>query len=254
MTLRSSSPPASKRMRMTDISLSLSQRKTTDLDDGPQIQPPGGEEGPPLTYEQPASLPHPSSKVTNGKNGRTQTPWPWKDTTIRTEVDGTDVELKEWRNMVAGRVYRPGDPYIHSQRLKIMRLVKKANKCEDWESAAKIQKEICGAPDDTILLWQCPFFVQFIRRKVLISPGSHILDCCPITIGTRTMIGANATIISGGHTILPSNRWPESGNLLDPTADDCWLGANVTVLQGVRIGDGCTIGAGSVVVKDIPDR
>ncbi|RXK37534.1 hypothetical protein M231_05159, partial [Tremella mesenterica] len=98
--------------------------------------------------------------------------------------------------------------------------------------------------------------------KVLISPGSHILDCCPVTIGTRTMIGANATIMSGGHSVFPSNRWPESTSLLDPTADgapiyigsDCWFGANVTVLQGVRIGDGCTIGAGSVVVKDIPDR
>jgi maltose O-acetyltransferase len=30
----------------------------------------------------------------------------------------------------------------------------------------------------------------------------------------------------------------------------CWLGANVTVLPGVRIGDGCVIAAGTVVTKD----
>jgi acetyltransferase-like isoleucine patch superfamily enzyme len=31
------------------------------------------------------------------------------------------------------------------------------------------------------------------------------------------------------------------------------LGANVTVLPGVTIGDRCIIGAGSVVTKDVPD-
>lgn len=36
--------------------------------------------------------------------------------------------------------------------------------------------------------------------------------------------------------------------------DDCWFGGSVIVLPGVKIGNGCTIGAGSVVTKDIPDR
>ena len=34
--------------------------------------------------------------------------------------------------------------------------------------------------------------------------------------------------------------------------DDCWIGANVTILAGVVIGPGCSIGAGSVVKKNIP--
>ena len=36
--------------------------------------------------------------------------------------------------------------------------------------------------------------------------------------------------------------------------DNCWFGANVTVLQGVTIGNGCVIAAGSVVTKDVPDN
>ena len=36
--------------------------------------------------------------------------------------------------------------------------------------------------------------------------------------------------------------------------DDCWIGGGSIVLPGVRIGNGVTIGAGSVVTKDIPDN
>ena len=39
-----------------------------------------------------------------------------------------------------------------------------------------------------------------------------------------------------------------------PIGNDCWFGANVVVCPGVTIGEGCVIGAGSVVTHDIPPR
>ena len=36
--------------------------------------------------------------------------------------------------------------------------------------------------------------------------------------------------------------------------DNCWFGANVSVLQGVTIGAGCVIAAGSVVTEDVPEN
>ena len=36
--------------------------------------------------------------------------------------------------------------------------------------------------------------------------------------------------------------------------DNRWFGANVSVLQGVTIGSGCVIAAGSVVTEDLPDN
>ena len=35
--------------------------------------------------------------------------------------------------------------------------------------------------------------------------------------------------------------------------DNCWFGANVSVMPGVTIGSGCVIAAGSVVTEDVPD-
>ena len=32
---------------------------------------------------------------------------------------------------------------------------------------------------------------------------------------------------------------------------DCWVGMGVCILPGVQIGDGCVIGAGSVVARDL---
>ena len=34
--------------------------------------------------------------------------------------------------------------------------------------------------------------------------------------------------------------------------NDVWIGANSTIMSGVRIGNGCVVGAGSTVTKDIP--
>ena len=34
----------------------------------------------------------------------------------------------------------------------------------------------------------------------------------------------------------------------------CWIGSSVTILKGVTIGDNVVVGAGCVVVKDIPDN
>ena len=35
--------------------------------------------------------------------------------------------------------------------------------------------------------------------------------------------------------------------------NDVWIGARVIILPGVKIGNGCVIGAGAVVTKDVPD-
>ena len=55
------------------------------------------------------------------------------------------------------------------------------------------------------------------------------------------------------HDADPENRadmHPKPIHIEDKT----WLGSNVTVLPGVRIGEGAIVAAGAVVTKDVPEN
>lgn len=71
-------------------------------------------------------------------------------------------------------------------------------------------------------------------------------------IGPRTQIGAHVQIPSGRHQHPrdESGRMAESVDGLAVIGADCWIGTAAVILA--EVGDGSTIGAGSVVVKDIP--
>jgi maltose O-acetyltransferase len=55
--------------------------------------------------------------------------------------------------------------------------------------------------------------------------------------------------------VNPELRRETSGSfaLLVRIDDDCWIGANVTILPGVTIGRGSTVASGAVVTKDVPE-
>lgn len=85
-----------------------------------------------------------------------------------------------------------------------------------------------------------------------INHSSTFHDCAPIIIGDRCLIGPKVTFITEGHgTDVAARRAGMQFAYPIEVGNDVWIGANVTVLAGVKIGDGCTIGAGSVVTKDI---
>ncbi len=72
-------------------------------------------------------------------------------------------------------------------------------------------------------------------------------------VGDGTMIGPNVTLATAGHPILPELRARAyQYNLPISIGKNCWLGAGVIVLPGVKIGDNTVVGAGSVVSKDLP--
>jgi acetyltransferase-like isoleucine patch superfamily enzyme len=89
----------------------------------------------------------------------------------------------------------------------------------------------------------------FIGHEVLIVGGESRIE-----IGRFVDIGPRVCIAAGTHVI--DMRGPHSagaGYSKDIFIEDgVWIGANSTILGGVRLGRRCVIGAGSVVNRDIP--
>ena len=99
------------------------------------------------------------------------------------------------------------------------------------------------------------------RGFVSIGHGSWIGPCSVISgnggvdIGENVMIASHCAINTVSHnhcrTDIPMR---DQGLNCDPVmiGDDVWIGIGAIILQGIRIGRGSIIGAGSVVTRDIP--
>ena len=87
------------------------------------------------------------------------------------------------------------------------------------------------------------------------APGMFSTEPWLITIGNNVYITAGCVFIThDGGTLILRKEVPD----LEITApitigDDVYIGLRTMILPGVRIGNRCIIGAGSVVTKSIPD-
>ena len=97
-----------------------------------------------------------------------------------------------------------------------------------------------------------------------VSLGSNMCIMCkmaPVVIKDNVMFGPNVTLITGNHRIdmigkymteiKDEDKLPENDAPIVFEGDN-WVGANAVILKGVTIGRGSVIGAGAVVVKDVP--
>lgn len=79
----------------------------------------------------------------------------------------------------------------------------------------------------------------------------------PVTIGEYVMMGPEVVIYTSGHrhdrTDIPMGAQGNDDVKPVVIGNDVWIGRRVMIMPGVKIGNGCIIGAGAVVTKDIPD-
>lgn len=87
-----------------------------------------------------------------------------------------------------------------------------------------------------------------------IGPYGYVGCSGKITIGKYVMLGAKCSLFAENHVFsdtessIKSQGVKQKGITIE---DDCWIGSNVTILDGVTIGKGSVIGAGTLVTKDI---
>ena len=99
-----------------------------------------------------------------------------------------------------------------------------------------------------------------IGNDVYIGPHAMFSSLKGITIGSKVTFGPNVSIMAGNHNFREVGKYifdvhykRDDDDLPVVIEDDTWIGCNVTILKGVRIGRGAIVGAGSVVTKDVPD-
>ncbi|MGV0936466.1 serine O-acetyltransferase [Empedobacter falsenii] len=86
-----------------------------------------------------------------------------------------------------------------------------------------------------------------ISHKTQIGYGFYIGHSGPIVINPTTIIGNNVNVSQ--YTSIGANEGPAA-----IIKDEVYIGPNVCIIENVIIGSKVTIGAGSVVTKNIPDN
>ncbi|KAB7788103.1 acyltransferase [Bifidobacterium cebidarum] len=96
-----------------------------------------------------------------------------------------------------------------------------------------------------------------IGNNSSIGPHGYIGCSGPINIGNNVMIGPKCSLFAENHVFNDSSKSIKSQGVKQKgitIGDDCWIGSNVIILDGVTIGSHVVIGAGTLVTKDIPNN
>jgi acetyltransferase-like isoleucine patch superfamily enzyme len=179
------------------------------------------------------------------------------------EHEGTRMTLTDLLAALnAGKTITGGSPahaiMLHTSQ-EALRIAGELNAgYHEPERVRELLAQLTGKPIDESVTLFPPFTADFgknisIGKRVFINTGCRFQDQGGITIGDDCLIGHNAVIATLQHDIAPTRR---SDLIPSPViiGRNVWLGANVTVLPGVTIGDDAVIGAGSIVTKDVPAR
>ncbi len=151
------------------------------------------------------------------------------------------------------------DAELLNERNKCKNLCFKFNHTpyEDAETRQTILRELFGQVKKNVIIepsFWCDYGYNIkLGENFYSNHNLVILDEAEVVFGDNVFIGPNCGFYTAGHplNIAQRNQGLEYAKPIK-VGHNVWFGANVIVLPGVVIGDSCTIGAGSVVVKDIP--
>lgn len=94
-----------------------------------------------------------------------------------------------------------------------------------------------------------------IGNNSSIGPYGYVGCSGKIKIGNNVMFGPRCSLFAENHNFSEKNEIIKNQGVNQKgiiVEDDCWIGSNVIILDGVTIGKGSVIGAGALISKDVP--
>lgn len=170
--------------------------------------------------------------------------------------------MNEKEKMLNGMLYDANyDKALIDERAECKILCAEYNNSsyKDASSRREILKRILGKTKENFIIepaFWCDYGYNIeLGENFYSNHNLVILDPAKVTFGDNVFIGPNCGFYTAGHPLNPDerNKGLEYAKPIN-VGNNVWFGGNITVLPGVTIGNNCTIGAGSVVTKDIPDN
>ena len=174
-------------------------------------------------------------------------------------VSKSEINMTIFDRLRAGETVPFNDPnysQIFEAASRTANLLTELNVSANNERVRELWNEIFGAQmgsGSTILV---PFYInigQFTRigKNVFINHACSFLDMGGITIEDDVLIGPKVNLITEGHPLNPAER---KALTVKPIVikRNAWIGAAVTILPGVTVGENSVVAAGAVVTKDVP--
>ncbi len=175
------------------------------------------------------------------------------------DSDKNKKEKTEREKMLGGELYMANEKELIDLRLNAYKLCEEFNKVDQSEKEKRdeLMKKIFGSVGKECYITP-PIRIDygintFLGEGVYFNYGCVILDCAKVEIGEGTLFAPNVHIYAATHPTDPEIR--KTGLELAYSikiGKNVWVGGCAIINPGVTIGDNTTIGAGSVVTKDIP--
>lgn len=169
--------------------------------------------------------------------------------------------MSEKNRMLSGELYIARDAELAQMNLRRRRLEREFNDApyDAFDQRDRIIRELLGKVGKECTI-EPPFHCDYgcnteVGDNFYANFDCIFLDVAPIRIGDRVFFGPRVGLYTPYHPIDAGVRGKQlEGGRAITIGDDVWFGGNVVVCPGVAIGSDVVIGAGSVVVHDIPSH
>ena len=165
----------------------------------------------------------------------------------------------EMQKMLAGELYRPGDPEIQAAQAANFAWLARFNASLTLsrdERRVLVREGLGSVGERTGIRppFHCDYgFNIHLGSGVFLNFDCVVLDVARVTIGDGTEIGPGVHIYTADHPRDPEVRRSglEYGRPVH-IGRNVWIGGKAIILPGVTIGDDALVGAGAVVTRDVP--